>query len=170
MDSLPVAADLGWSNVVYSTHIFETATNEAAYGLLLAGMKNGFAKAQAKQEVPYYIGSFSTYFDQDWAYAVTEKLVQWYEQAGYGWSVWTWKRPDDPLTAELFDGYHTQWGILGRLADPAAFDRPDPHRDSKETLLRKFAGYATLAVEPNERLLRILTAPRTSAAWRSRGD
>jgi len=68
MDSLPVAADLGWSNVVYSTHIFETATNEAAYGLLLAGMKNGFAKAQAKQEVPYYIASFSvTAYAQSWS-------------------------------------------------------------------------------------------------------
>ena len=159
MDSLPVAADLGWTNVVYSTHIFETATTETAYSLLLAGMKGIFSKAQAKQGVPYYIGSFSTYFDEDWAYAVTDKLVQWYEEAGYGWSVWTWKRPDDPLTTQLFDGYHTQWGILGRLANPDAFVRPDPHLDSKETLLQKFAGYATLQVEPNPRLLEILTAP-----------
>jgi len=166
MDSLPVAADLGWTNVVYSTHLFETATTEAAYGILLAGMKNVFSKAQARQGVPYYIGSFSTYFDQDWAYAVTEKLVTWYEEAGYGWSVWTWKRPDDPLTAQLFDGYQTQWGVLGRLADPDAFDRPDPHQDSKETLLAKFVAYADLQVEPNARLLEILTAPVRADARR----
>ncbi len=157
MGTLPVASDLGWTNVVYSTHIFEQATNETAYDVLLAGMNGTFAKAQAKQGVPYYVGSFSTYFDQDWAYAVTAKLVQWYEQAGYGWSVWTWKRPDDPLTAQLFDGYHTQWGVLGRLADPQSFVRPDPHLDSKEMLLQKFAAYANLQVEPNPRLLQVLT-------------
>jgi aryl-phospho-beta-D-glucosidase BglC (GH1 family) len=158
MESLPKAADLGWTNVVYSTHIFETVTSEVVYDILLGGMRTTFGKAQATQGVPYYIGSFSTYFHEDWAYSVTAKLVAWFEQAGYGWSVWTWKRPDDPLTAQLFDDYHTQWGILGRLADPQGFVRPDPHLDSRETLLQKFAAYADLDVEPNQRLLEILTA------------
>jgi hypothetical protein len=34
-----------------------------------------FSEAQAKQNVPYYIGSFSTKFDEDWAYQSAGLMV-----------------------------------------------------------------------------------------------
>ncbi len=154
MMTLPVPAEMGWDGIVYSTHLFEwKVTGLDGYQLMLDIYTDTFGKAQAKHKVPYYIGSFSTFKDEDWAYQAVDKLVAWMNGNGYSWSVWTYKRPDDPLTQQYF-GYSTSWGVRGRLE--TAFDRPDPWLDSKETLAQKFLGYGDLDVKVNEKLLSAL--------------
>jgi hypothetical protein len=154
MSTLPKPSKYGWTGVVYSTHIFEWDINDLhGYEVRIAFYRDIFADAQKTQGVPYYIGSFSTKKDQPWAYEGAGMLVDWYEEKSYSWSLWTFKRIDDPLANQLWQ-YSTQWGLLGRL--DSAFDRPDIYLDSRETIEAKFAAYKDLKIAPNEALLKKL--------------
>jgi len=154
--TLPDPAARGWEGVIYSTHLFEFGAASLPVYRLLAALYDGlFNAAQARQNVPYYIGSFSTMADAHYAYQAAELLVDLYERSGWSWSLWTYKRIDDPVEAELF-GTSTSWGLRGRLG--SAFERPDAHLDGREVLRGKFAAYADLVLDPNERLLGIVTS------------
>jgi aryl-phospho-beta-D-glucosidase BglC (GH1 family) len=161
MGSLPDPADMGWTNVIYSTHLFEWGTEGLeGYEFLFDNLYGPlFDDAQAVQDVPYYIGSFSTFRDEDWAYDALAHVVGWMEDRAYSWSLWTYKRLDDPVGADVF-GFTTSWGLRGRLQ--GTFDRPDPYRDDREVLEAKFRAYRDLDAAPNEALLEILTAPTTA--------
>lgn len=163
--TLPAPADLGWEGVIYSTHLFEFGVASLPVYRLLAALYDAlFNAAQERQNVPYYIGSFSTMDDADYAYEAAGLLVDLYERSGWSWSLWTYKRIDDPVEAELF-GTSTSWGLRGRLA--SVFLRPDVYLDDRETLRGKFRAYADLVLDPNERLLRVLTtAPREAGGPR----
>ena len=164
METLPKAADKGWTNVVYSTHLFEwTTTDYDGYAFLfdfLYGPR--FEEAQALQQVPYYIGSFSTFLDRDWAYDAAGLAAGWMDDHGWSWSLWTFKRLDDPLSRDIF-GFTTSWGLLGRLAGDLV--RPDPWRDDFDTLKAGFEAYRYRVVHPNPALLARLKhpGPRTEA-------
>jgi len=167
--TLPDPDDRGWDGVIYSTHLFEFGvTSLPVYRLLAALYDAGFNAAQARQNVPYYIGSFSTMADEEWAYEAAGVLVDLYERSGWSWSLWTYKRIDDPIEAELF-GTSTSWGLRGRLQE-ASFARPDVHLDGLEALRGKFAAYSDLALDPNEPLLRVLTPWVRGACSLRNGD
>lgn len=152
--TLPQPESLGWTGVVYSTHLFEFGVGTTLeYQLLFALYDVLFDQAQERHNVPYYIGSFSTFEDADFAYRGAELATALFNRSGWSWSVWTLKRIDDPIDQALF-GTTTSWGVLGRLASP--FERPDLYRDSFDQLSRKLAAYADLDLEPNERLRAIL--------------
>lgn len=154
MATLPRPEERGWENVVYSTHIFEfDVTNLLGYQILVPLYDRLFNRSQEIQRVPYYIGSFSTMKDEEFAYRGASLLVDLYERSGWSWSLWTYKKIDDPIDQELF-GITTSWGLRGRLA--SSFERPDLYRDGEADLMRAFAGYADLVLDPNERLLDIL--------------
>lgn len=152
-------ASRGWEGVVYSTHLFEFGIRSlGGYRFLLRFYDLLFNWAQGRQEVPYYIGSFSGMADEDYAYGGVGLMVDLYERSEWSWSLWTYKKVDDPIDTELF-GTTTSWGLRGRLA--SAFDRPDVHRDDEDALARKLGGYADVVLDPNVRLLEILTGPMT---------
>ncbi len=154
LGSLPHPAGRGWEGVVYSTHIFEfDVTNLLGYQLLVWLYDVLFNRAQEAQQVPYYIGSFSPMRDEAFAYEGASLLIDLYERSGWSWSLWTYKKIDDPIDRELF-GISSSWGLRGRLA--SAFDRPDLYRDDERELARKFAAYADLRIDPNERLLDVV--------------
>lgn len=154
MQTLPPPAKYGWTNVVYSTHFFEWQADLDGYHLLFEGFyETILTEAQEKQGVPYYIGSFSTVYDRDWAYEAAKLVVSWMERHGYSWSVWTYKRIDDPITKEVF-GWSTAWGLKGRLV--SEFVRPNPYVDDEATLKKKFEAYSSLRIDPNEALLSAL--------------
>jgi len=163
MDTLPLPSKYGWSGVIYSTHLFEwTTTDLDGFKFLFDGVYDTkFRDAQAAQGVPYYIGSFSTFLDADWAYDAAGYEAWWHQQRGYSWSVWTYKRLDDPLTLQIF-GLSTSWGVRGRLAGD--FVRPDPYVDDFDTLKARFEAYRDLAVDPNEKLLSRLKDPQPGAS------
>ena len=153
MYTLPDPKALGWEGVLYSTHLFEEVTSLFGYQFLTALYDCLFSTAQGAQGVPYYIGSFSGKEDKDYAYQGMELFLDLYERSGWSWSLWTYKKIDDPIDLELF-GLSTSWGLRGRLSSD--FDRPDVYRDDEATLSHKFAAYVDLIVDPNERLLDIL--------------
>lgn len=152
--SLPVPAERGWEGVVYSTHLFEWgASSEADYTAILSAYDQLFSTTQNTQQVPYYIGSFSTFQDEPWAYAAAGNMVQLFESRDWGWTLWTYKRIDDPIDLSLW-GNSTGWGLRGRLA--GAFERPDLYLDDEATLAGKMAGYENLILDPNPDLLEAL--------------
>jgi len=157
MASLPDPATYGWENVVYSTHVFEwNAKDLSAYQFLTGLYDPGNVEAQETQNVPYYIGSFSVFQDVEWAYQAASLMVGWFEHRGWGWSLWTYKRPDDPISREVF-GFTSSWGV--RRDVTGEFQRPDPHLDSREELLEKLRAYKDLELGPNQRLLDALNTP-----------
>lgn len=162
MESLPDPATYGWAGVIYSTHLFEWgAPNLAAYRALTALYGSSWAPAQARQAVPYFVGSFSTFRDEAWAYESARYLVDWYEENEWSWSVWTWKRLDDVDERAVFgDAASTGWGVLGRLEDGYTFERPDVYEDDLETLTRKMAAYAELPLQPNPKLVEAIAPAR----------
>lgn len=154
MQTLPDPATYGWEGVVYSTHLFEWGNTSAAdYEASAAYYGQLFAGTQATQGVPYYIGSFATFVDADWAYQGATTMVDLYEESGWGWTLWTYKRIDDPIDVAVF-GASTAWGVRGRLV--GELDRPDLYRDDEATLRAKMAAYADLQVDPNEAMLAAL--------------
>lgn len=159
MGSLPDPADYEWDNVVYSTHLFEWGARDVAfYESAIGFYETTFTGAQERHGVPYYMGSFSTIFDQPWAYEAAGKLVEWYESKGWAWSLWTYKRIDDPIESELWADSEwevsTSWGLRGRLSGD--LQRVDVFQDDFETLKTKMAAYADYDVAPNVDLLNAL--------------
>ncbi len=157
MKTLPEPSKYNWSGVVYSTHMFEwTARDYESYEWLINNFYSKvFSEAQAKQNVPYYIGSFSTKFDEDWAYQSAGLMVSWMSEKGYSWSLWTYKRLDDPLITKIYN-LTTAWGLRGKIN--GTFNRPDPYKDDMETLKQKFKAYRNYGLEPNVKTLcRLLT-------------
>lgn len=156
MQTMPDPAAYGWENVVYSTHLFEwSAASLEDYESFVAMYEALFTNTQADQGVPYYIGSFATFQDEDWAYQGATALVDLFERSGWAWTLWTYKRIDDPIDTELY-GTQTAWGVRGRLATP--FERPDLYRDDEATLQAKMAGYADVIVDENSALSEALWA------------
>jgi len=154
MGTLPEPTRYGWTNVVYSTHIFEFgATSLESYKTLISLYDGIYLDAQKKQSVPYFIGSFSVIKDTDWAYEALSELVKWYEKRRYHWSVWTYKRIDCPV-AKLLYNHSSMWGVRNRLK--SEFERADIYLDSKEEIKRKFESYRDIILEPNQRMLDIL--------------
>lgn len=159
MGTLPVPAKFGWTDVVYSTHLFEwNADTYEYYDTMYRVVYEGsFTQAQAAQGVPYYLGSFATFRDADWAYGAAGLVAWWMDQHAWSWSLWTYKRPDDPLSKTVFD-WSTSWGLRGRLQ--GEWVRPDPYVDDLATLKARFLAYRDLVVAPNEALLAQLKNPQ----------
>lgn len=158
MNSIPPASTFGWTGVVYSTHFFEWAIDFLqGYRSLMALSLPGYRIAQRDQGVPWFVGSFSTIKDAPWAYDAARFLTDTYEAEGWSWSVWTYKRLDDPIDVALF-GESTSWGVRGRLS--TELPRSDVYEDTQETLAAKFRAYSALDLAPNEPLLEALTGPR----------
>lgn len=155
MWALPPAAEMEWSGVVYSTHLFEWgAESQEDYTTLIQLYDTMFANAQETQQVPYFIGSFSTMEDEEWAYASLADLLTWYEERGFSWAWWTYKRIDDPDAVELW-GETTAWGLRREAWD--GFERPDVWRDDEATLRAKLEAYdGEMAI--NARLVETLGA------------
>lgn len=149
--TLPKPESFDWENVVYSTHLFEwNCKSLQDYQRVLNAYDILFKQAQQRQNVPYYIGSFSTMIDEDWAYEALGLMVNLFNKNGWSWSVWTFKKIDDPIDFELW-GKTTAWGLLGRLGSD--FSRPDIYRDDLETLKQKFSSYSEIILHPNEKML-----------------
>jgi aryl-phospho-beta-D-glucosidase BglC (GH1 family) len=151
MDTLPVPAERGWEGVVYSTHYFESATNLFEFEVARTHADLVATPAQARTGVPFFVGSFSTKHDVDWAYDALESLVGWMEERGWSWSLWTYKKIDDPVREHLTGDARTAWGLWG--GPPSGFTPPDPCRADEETLAAAFAAYADVRLELNRRTL-----------------
>jgi hypothetical protein len=153
MINLPAPATMAWTNVVYSTHVFDFDVKSLDEFRGFQALYEGtFVGAQAKHAGAFFVGSFSTVKDADFAYTgLTEYLKLW-EKHHWSWAIWTWKRFDDPLDIELFGaGEKTGWGF--EQTPSAAWQRPDLYRDDQATLISKMATYTSDNVAPNAKMV-----------------
>lgn len=147
---LPVAADVGWTNVVYSTHLFEWGSDSLEdYQALTVLWRASFGTARERQGVPFFVGSFSTLSDEPWAWDAFDHVTTFFASEGYSWSVWAWKRLDDPLDEELFGDGATGWGVLREGAAGSAPSRLDVCHDDLDALVTAAATLRTSTLAPN---------------------
>jgi aryl-phospho-beta-D-glucosidase BglC (GH1 family) len=155
---LPDPEAYGWQDVIYSTHLFEgSPKNVEDYQEILALYESLLSASQSVQGVPYFIGSFSTMHDVDWAYESLGQMVDWMEGHDWSWSLWTYKKLDDPIHFAI-SAKTSAWGLRGGTG--GGFARPDVYRDDLEALRTKLAAYAEIQFEPNNRTLEHLGLPR----------
>lgn len=134
VSSLPVASEIGWTNVVYSTHLFEWGSDSLSdYEALTVLWHASFDTARRRQNVPFFVGSFSTLSDAPWAWQAFDHVTEFFADDGYSWSVWAWKRLDDPLDEALFGDGATGWGVL--RASPTPLSHLDLCHDDLSTLI-----------------------------------
>ena len=154
VNQLPDPASLGWTNVVYSTHLFEWGMpGYATWRALIGVQARAFAAMQDRYNVPFYVGSFSTFLDERYAYRTLEFYLQTFEKYGWPWTMWTWKKIDDPIDTALF-GTSTAWGVL---RDPSnSWQRVDPWRDDAQTMADHFATGVSSNVGINNDVYNIL--------------
>lgn len=156
MDGMADPADYGWTNVVYSTHVFEWSARDFDHFKSTIDLYDLFFRmAQESRNVPFFIGSFSGIHDDPWAYQSVSYILEWFEKYGWSWSLWTYKAIQDPIAADLWDD-RSSWGVFSRLT--GSFSRPDLYNDDFSEIARKFNSYAGLDLEVNQVLLDLLTS------------
>lgn len=161
MDSLPLPAKYGWEGVVYSTHLFEWGARDFdSYKGVIDLYDMYFKTTQEKQNVPWFVGSFSAIFDAPWAYDAVAYTLDFYGRNGWSWSLWSYKYVQDPIAEEIWND-SASWGLKSHL--PGSFNRPDVFKDDKATLLEKLGSYANLELEVNQSLLDVLKADIAAA-------
>lgn len=153
VDQLPTPAEQGWINVVYSSHYFEFGASSAtAVDFASRSGELQVNRLHARGDVPFFVGSFSSIADAPWGYDAFDLLSERYARNGWSWSLWSWKRIDDPLERELF-GTTTAWGIFRDFAAPASSaPRVDLCHDDEATILAKLPALRTANLTPNATL------------------
>lgn len=154
VNQLPDPVSLGWTQVVYSTHLFEWGMpGYATWRALIGAQARAFEYMQDRYNLPFYVGSFSTFLDERYAYRTLEFYLQTFETYGWPWTMWTWKKVDDPIDRALF-GTSTAWGVLQTPSE--AWQRADPWRDDAELLARHLATGTSTNMAPNNQVYSIL--------------
>lgn len=152
VDQLPTPAEQGWTNVVYSSHYFEFgATSTSAVDFASRVGETQVEHLRARGDVPFFVGSFSSIHDEPWAYDAFDLLTERYSRDGWSWSLWAWKRIDDPLERELF-GTTTAWGVWRDFAAATPAPRVDICHDDEATILTKLSALRTENLAPNATL------------------
>jgi hypothetical protein len=126
----PVAADKGWTNVVYSFHFYQAGPLERHEGnsRMIARMAR---KERARCGVPVYFGEYNTISDNADSIKAMGLYCSSFNENGFHWSPWTLK----------YTGVGPEKTLWGILQYAGAWEPMDIHRDTKETLLKKIARF-----------------------------
>lgn len=93
-------AEWGWENIQYEIHLY----NWDWIGLSTETYYDGleFTRIGHDYNVPYFVGEF-THFNED--YAFWEKWLGYYDQIGYSWTLWTYKKT-------VVGWWNDNWGLV----------------------------------------------------------
>lgn len=164
MGKLPAPSTYGWKNVIYSTHLFEWGSKPyLAWKTVIKATESVFRKAQAKQNVPYFVGSFSTMYNEDAAYKAFRDYLITFDSNQWSWAMWTYKRIDDPMEYDYY-GTITAWGIWQRILETADWERADVYQDGESLLIDRLSLYTTDRMALNPQLHSILSDHLRSSA------
>ncbi len=143
---LPIPADRGWSNVVYSFHYYPQDAAEAfrAPGRIMPQ----FNRAGLSYGVPSYVGEFNTILHERGGAETFRRLVEVFDYYGWPWTFWTWKKIDT--------SWDNIWGIPGYYTTAPAFD---PRADSLDAIQQAFRNMASDRSRENTLLRAAATTP-----------
>lgn len=132
----------GWRNVIFSFHIYRFDAKNAQTHLdnIRENMPK-WIKAQEALGVPIFIGEFNTISREAGGMETLGAYIDAFNAAGWGWSVWSYKKLSGRNGCENF------WGLV---ANDKPWERPNPFKDPFDELQRKFALYdtANLVMQP----------------------
>lgn len=134
-DALPDPQRFGWQNVCYSIHHYRFDAKSAAdHARAIAEDLPRWRQRQQERGVPLYIGEFSTITEAQGGGRAMADYFAAFQRSGWSWTAWTYKQID------AVDGRKSLWGLY---TNTTPWDRPNPYRDSFETLTAKFRNYDT---------------------------
>jgi hypothetical protein len=131
-DTIPPPALYGWTNVVYSTHIYDFEAQSTQDHLnQLNGMLPGLLQTRADRGVPVYIGEFN--LEPNNSPQAMSQYVKTLTDNGLAWSLWTYKTvaSGGPM------------GFWGYYSNASAVTPLNPFLDSTATLVSKLTQVRT---------------------------
>ena len=126
----PVAADMGWTNVVYSFHFYQTgplARHESNSRIIVRMAK----RERERCGVPIYFGEYNSIFDDADSIKAMGLYGSVFNENGFHWSPWALK----------YTGAGSEKTLWGILQYAGVWEPMDVHRDTKEALLGKIARF-----------------------------
>jgi hypothetical protein len=145
--TMPMPAQYGWKNVVYSIHIYNFgATTPEDHAAALSAQMPSLLQVRAARNVPLYIGEFSVepHSTPD-AMAAFLKVLN---DNGLYWAPWTWK-------TVAASGRMGQWGYY---SNAGAVTPLNPFTDSAATLTTKMSQVRTESLGVPAGLAPVFTA------------
>lgn len=143
---LPRASDMGWSNVVYSFHVYAREMESALEGAMreLAA----FNRTALYHGLPIYVGEFNTIQMKKGG---ADGFLLWrnvFEYYGWSWNFWTWKKIEENRTIN--------WGACGFYETPPI---PDLLNDPFERIRECFKKMESSHSQEHPMLVAALRAP-----------
>lgn len=96
--TLPNPSKYGWENVIYQLHFYNWNSSNVSYEMFF--MYNNISRLFNDYNVPYYIGEFTFFSDEN----VYLKYLKKWNDSSISWSVWSYK------TISL-GWWDTSWGL-----------------------------------------------------------
>ncbi|HEY3413547.1 MAG TPA: cellulase family glycosylhydrolase [Armatimonadota bacterium] len=146
--SLPQPAQYGWTNVVYSIHLYDFgATSPQDHLNSLNGQLPGILQVRTSRNVPMYIGEFNLEPNNSSA-AMSEYTNTMYTN-GLSWNLWTFKtvNTSGPM------------GYWGYYSNPRAVTPLNPFSDAELALVTKMSQVRTENLTIPSGLAAALTPP-----------
>lgn len=125
-ETMPALNQYGWSNVIYSTHLYNfDATSSQAHLDALEAQLPALLAVRNARNVPIYIGEFN--LEPHNSPEVMVRYTRIMTDNQFGWAMWTYKtvKADGPMNF---------WGYC---SNPTAITPLNPFTDSESTLISR---------------------------------
>jgi endoglucanase len=140
---LPHPKAMGWSNVVYSKHIYNFGGWDDGFqqNLTAATHLEGMRLTQMRHNVPVYAGEFSLFEDLD----VWENFLTQMNALDISWTHWSYKMWNDYANCN-WAYFHNNKNSL-----------PNIKEDSAEVIKQKWLKFGTENFQPNEKFQKMIS-------------
>ena len=95
--SIALPEDMGWTNAMFSLHLYETASNLDDYLRMMEGELTDYPSRFGAPQTPIFLGEFNPADGQDsptWEVEALDRYLERLNQRGVHWAPWTWKYAD----------------------------------------------------------------------------
>lgn len=130
--TMPMPSQYGWTNVVYSTHLYDFgASSPQAHLDSLNAQLPGILQTRTLRNVPVYVGEFN--LEPNNSAAAMTQYTKTMTDNGIAWSLWTYKTvaTGGPM------------GFWGYYSNPHSVNALNPFLDSEATLTAKLSQVRT---------------------------
>lgn len=150
LETMPHPDKYNWGDVAYSVHFYLfDARSDEPHEKFASGEVLRWRRQQMIFGIPLYIGEFNTVNSQ-WGIDSVRRYVKAFEQWGWAWSPWTYKKIESGKTPSLWGLYRNEQRWRKHI---------DMYKASKRQILRYFQHMETKNLQLNRRYLQALMDP-----------
>lgn len=143
--NIPNPKNMGWENVMLSTHTYvDNAQEEAECLTKFEAHMRAVDEMQSRYHVPYYLGEFNVTPSSHMG-DILKKFIVKLQEKGRSWSLWSYKIAGRCPRGKM-------WGLYLR---PKGVKYIDPFQDSEKTCLEKIAKLRTEKFVENDLLIEV---------------